>query len=443
MPSSGKIIRFAGPAIFVSIAGPIIGMVDSSAVGLTGGSISLAALGPATTMIDGAVYLFMFITVATTNLVAQATAFENKGERSMVLRTSIRFALQCGFGLSTCLLIFAPQLLRAYVGEQASAVIGPASVYVRIRALSMPTMLVANAFNAALLGSKDSATPSRVLGIALTLNIFGDILLVCGVKLGLQGAALATILSQFVGFGLLVKSFNLFFNESAWRIITKSEDVGDRELQREMRAKFMAFVPSVLLVVIGKIAVFAFMTHVAACLSPFYLAAHQVVLSTFFLVAPFSEMASQTFQAFLPEIEGSGGAASGKLLRRLQGSFFALVVAVSAVGSLLPLFGARLFTSDVAVIAALKPLAPLLFMSAALHSLVCSAEGILFARRELGFLGKVYALSAVAMPYALITLKQKSAGLPVIWTSFVMFQFVRAAILNCKVHWPRPRPRTP
>ena len=68
--------------------------------------------------------------------------------------------------------------------------------------------------------------------------------------------------------------------------------------------------------------------------------------------------------------------------------------------------------------AALKPLAAPLFISAALHSLVCSAEGALLVRRDLGFLSKLYAASAVLMPAALIALKRRGASLEAIWAYF-------------------------
>ena len=121
---------------------------------------------------------------------------------------------------------------------------------------------------------------------------------------------------------------------------------------------------------------FAFMTHVASCLSAAHLAAHQLVLSVFFLLAPFSEISSQTFQAFLPqftvddndakdakgannEAKGGSGANGGdgsaaraarvtqrssllarRLTRRLQLSSLAVGVAVAALGALVPVVGA-------------------------------------------------------------------------------------------------------
>ena len=77
-----------------------------------------------------------------------------------------------------------------------------------------------------------------------------------------------------------------------------------------------------------------------------------------------------------------------------------------------------------------------LFLSAALHSLVCSAEGALLVRRDLGFLAQLYAASAVLMPAALVALKRRGPSLPVIWAHFVVFQAARALLLNAVTNKP-------
>ena len=110
--------------------------MDTSFVGLSadavksaagGSATQLAALGPATTFIDGSLYLFAFLNVATTNLYASAVAGANArhgdgaeeegrpGEG--VVRTAARTALYCGVGLMGLLLGVARPLIALYIGE--------------------------------------------------------------------------------------------------------------------------------------------------------------------------------------------------------------------------------------------------------------------------------------------------------------------------------------
>lgn len=91
-----------------------------------GSASQLAALGPATTFIDGSLYLFAFLNVATTNLYASALARgssnggggangEKPGEG--VVRTAARTSLYCGIGLMFFLLAVCRPLIALYIGE--------------------------------------------------------------------------------------------------------------------------------------------------------------------------------------------------------------------------------------------------------------------------------------------------------------------------------------
>ena len=108
---------------------------------------ALAALGPATTFVDGASYLFAFISVATTNCLATAAAKGDDEEARLVVATAIRCALRCGLGVMALMLAAAPQMMGLYVGgASGAAVVVPASRYIRIRALSMPTYVSSRPF---------------------------------------------------------------------------------------------------------------------------------------------------------------------------------------------------------------------------------------------------------------------------------------------------------
>lgn len=107
--------------------------MDTSFVGLSasagGSATQLAALGPATTFIDGSLYLFAFLNVATTNLFASARAAAAANGNDVegrpgegVVRTAARTSLYCGFGLLGLLLWVARPLIALYIGESSLCV---------------------------------------------------------------------------------------------------------------------------------------------------------------------------------------------------------------------------------------------------------------------------------------------------------------------------------
>jgi hypothetical protein len=122
LPTLATYRQFAIPCLGLWIAQPLLSLVDTAFVGLSGESSSsarqLAALGPATTFFDGATYLFAFLNVATTNLYASACA--QKGEQSdkaeSVVRTAAKVGFNSGLGLMVFLLAFSRPLLGLYIG---------------------------------------------------------------------------------------------------------------------------------------------------------------------------------------------------------------------------------------------------------------------------------------------------------------------------------------
>lgn len=142
-PTNYQIAKFYLPCLALWISGPLLSLVDTSFVGLSAKSgigagfassaSQLAALGPATTFIDGSLYLFAFLNVATTNLYASALASSGKvagdgtGRRNGmgndelpgegVVRTAAKTSLYSGIGLMLLLLAVARPLIALYIGE--------------------------------------------------------------------------------------------------------------------------------------------------------------------------------------------------------------------------------------------------------------------------------------------------------------------------------------
>ncbi|KAG6762895.1 hypothetical protein POTOM_033422 [Populus tomentosa] len=81
-----EIVMFTGPATGLWICGPLMSLIDTAVIG-QGSSIELAALaGPGTVLCDGMSYIFMFLSIATSNMVATSLA---KQARTMLKSLAI------------------------------------------------------------------------------------------------------------------------------------------------------------------------------------------------------------------------------------------------------------------------------------------------------------------------------------------------------------------
>jgi len=462
LPTMRDFRKFAIPCLGLWVSGPLLSLVDTSFVGLSGDvSMSaemVAALGPATTFFDGATYLFAFLNVASTNLYSSARAQDGEKSASAesVVRTAARIAVVCGISLTFLLFKFSRPLLRLYIGPEAANqpnLLNWATEYVQIRALSMPTSLLLGVLQACLLGAKDSVTPLIAVAFATVVNIFGDYIGVTKLGLGLRGAAIATTLAQWASTVALLGP--------ARQKLVQNHNLGILNNEHKKNAKkgavtsfaFIQFALPVLVLILGKIAAFGFMTHSAAGISgqPTTLAGHQIILSLFFFISPFLEVISQTAQTFLPPffspvrehiknmknsiasydvkkdvaVKAWLGAAFN-VSTRLLGVGMVVASFIATLVSMVPAFFGNLITSDVIVQNSIKPLAKYLWVGAFLTAPVAVSEGVLLARRELPFLASVYLVSTIVLPFVLLRIKTQNGLVSQIWGSFAAFQLFRA-----------------
>ena len=319
----------------------------------------------------------------------------------------------------------------------------------------MPASLIVGVVQAALLGAKDSVTPLIAILYSTVVNLVGDYVLVSRLKMGLQGAAIATAAAQWTATAaLLLRARKKLVRDGNLGILKTSKSVVTGRT-------FLAFAAPVLTLILGKLAAFGFMTHSAAAVpgQPLPLASHQVILSLFFFVSPFLEVISQTAQTFLPPYlspvkdyvnellkkdsaydsskddkllpwRKASATVSNKLIR--TGLLVAAVVA--SVVSLIPKYFGNFITSDVNVQMAVKPLAKYLLVGSFLAAPVAIAEGILLAGRELTYLASVYLLSIVLLPSALIWVKNVGGNVEQVWGCFAAFQLFRAICFIGKIY---------
>jgi Na+-driven multidrug efflux pump len=208
---------------------------------------------------------------------------------------------------------------------------------------------------------------------------------------------------------------------------------------KETRKEFAPFLVPVTTTQVGRVSGYVAMSHVvASSLGTVSMAAQQVIVSLFYCLCPIADSLSLTAQSLIPAIsEKEASTEKAAAMRKSFVSFLkagaifggAMMAAVSAI----PLLSG-FFTSDPAVITLVNSVVPLLLVFFGTHGFVCGSEGLLLGQKDLGFLGKMYAVFFGAVPFLMLRVKRAalSGSRPVdlmsVWNVFVGYQVFRCAV---------------
>ena len=191
----GLIVTFALPLMIGNIFQQLYSVADSMIVGKTLGVAALAALGASTW--PGWIFLGVVMGLSQGVSITLAHSF-GRGDESM-LRKGFGNAIVLSSAFAVCLLVtgelLAAQMLM-FLGTPEE-LMPQALIYLKITYAGIPVITAYNLLAATLRALGDSRTPLYSMIIASVINIALDLLFVCVFRLGIGGAAWATIIAQF------------------------------------------------------------------------------------------------------------------------------------------------------------------------------------------------------------------------------------------------------
>lgn len=357
--SKREMLKFAVPALGIFLASPLLSNIDNAFVGKTVGTKGLAALSPATICTDQMLYLFSFISRATTGLVSRAhglkTDPDEKNEAAAKAGSApISVALASGFLLSVFYAFFTPAMLAGL--NVAPALRGSAASYIYWRGAITWAALAQSVALAIMLSTKDAITPLKIVALAAGVNVIGDFLLcVFPFQWGVSGAAAATTFATLFSSAFMVKALK------KKNILPKI-----RVPSRKDMSSLLEFTGPLLGITITRLLGFVNMQRTAMTLGVKQTAAYQLSVNLMIFFLFFAEPLSQLSQTQLPELidAGDGAQVKSKLKSILSlGAISSLVI--GSIAGLTTFFGPSFFSSDPAVQALSKGSAFSLFVAVA------------------------------------------------------------------------------
>ncbi|KFK30488.1 hypothetical protein AALP_AA7G268000 [Arabis alpina] len=415
-----EIVKFTGPAMGMWICGPLMSLIDTVVVG-QGSSFELAALGPGTVLCDHMSYVFMFLSVATSNMVATSLAKQDKEEAQHRISVLLFIALVCGLMMLLLTRLFGPWAITAFTRGKNIEILPAANTYIQIRGLAWPFILVGLVAQSASLGMKNSWGPLKSLAAATVINGLGDTILCLFLGQGIAGAAWATTASQVVSAFMMMDSLNKEgYNAYSFAVPTPQE-----------LWKITTLAAPVFISILSKISFYSFVIYCASSMGTHVLAAHQVMSQTFRMCNVWGEPLSQTAQSFMPELLYGANRNLPKaksLLKSLMiiGATLGLILGV--IGTTVPGLFPGVYTHDKVIINEMHRLLIPFFLALSVMPMAASLEGTLLAGRDLKFVSSVMSSSFVIGSLTLTFLTRSGYGLLGCWFVLVGFQWGRFAM---------------
>jgi putative MATE family efflux protein len=193
-PIDREIMTLAVPSLGALVAEPIFVLTDTAMVGHLGAD-ALAGLGLASTVLQTAIGLLIFLAYATTPAVARRLGSGNRPGALAAGVDGLWLALGIGAVLLVTLLPASPAIVGAF--GASAAVEAAALEYLTIAWWGIPGMLLVLAATGVLRGLQDARTPLIVALWGFGANIALNALLIYGAGLGIAGSALGTVIAQW------------------------------------------------------------------------------------------------------------------------------------------------------------------------------------------------------------------------------------------------------
>ncbi|XP_021800634.1 protein DETOXIFICATION 43-like isoform X2 [Prunus avium] len=316
--------------------------------------------------------------------------------------------------LQTIFLIFSTKVLLGVMGVKSdSPMLAPAQKYLKIRSIGAPAVLLTLAMQGIFRGFKDTKTPLYVIVVGYGVNIALDPLLIFVCGLGIRGAALAHVLSQYL------MALVLFI------ILTKKIDLLPPSIKDLQFGRFLRNGTLLLARVVAVTFCVTLAASLAAREGPTPMAAFQTCLQVWLTSSLLADGLAVAGQAILAcaFAEKDYKKALATATRVLQMSFI-LGVGLTFVVGIGLYFGAGIFSSDVNVLHLIRIGLPFVAATQPINSLSFVFDGVNFGASDFAYCAYSLVLVAIASIVSLFLLS-KSHGFIGIWIALTIYMALR------------------
>lgn len=366
-----NLLFFATPLILGNLLQQMYNAVDSIIVGNYVGSNALAAVGAGASLIYLLIAFSLGASVGAGVIVSQYLGAKEKEGVHKAVHTAMTISIILGLILTAGGILFSRKLLMMM--NTPAEILDDAACYLRIYSCGLIFNVVYNMAAGILNAAGNSRRSLMYLAAAAVVNIFMDLLLIAGLKIGVAGAAIATNFSQAIS--CILALWFLFRVPADYRISLKSLRIHKAMALRIIQIGLPTGIQNM---------VISFSNILIQASINQYGATAVAGFSAYLKIDGFNILPVLSFSMAITTFIGQNYGA-GKYNRMKKGMWVTLLMGIVytvLTGILLLTFSGqimRLFSEDVGVIAygqtAMRYFCPFYWILAILHSLAGTVRG--------------------------------------------------------------------
>ncbi|XP_057769133.1 protein DETOXIFICATION 45, chloroplastic [Salvia miltiorrhiza] len=417
-----ELVMLSLPAIGGQAIDPIVQLLETAYIGRLG-AVELGSAGVSISLFNIISKLFNIplLSVATSFVAEDIAKNASKPSTSVAkmqlssVSTALFLAVGIGIFEATALVLGSGPLLSLMGISPASPMRAPAQRFLILRALGAPAFVVSLALQGIFRGFKDTTTPVYCLGFGNFTAIFLFPLFMYYFRLGVNGAAISTVISQYI------VTFSMIWNLNK-RAVLLPPKLG--ELQFGNYLKSGGFL-------IGRtLAVLLTMTlgtSMAARLGPVAMSAHQICSQVWLAVSLLTDAFGAAAQALVASYISKKDYANVKDVTQ-----FVLKIGLVTGVSLAVILGfsfsslAPIFTKDVEVLRVVRTGVLFVCASQPINALAFIFDGLYYGVSDFRFAAISMMLSG-AISSMVLLYAPRAVGLPGVWFGLTLLMALRTA----------------
>lgn len=337
-----QLLLFFFPILIGTFFQQLYNTVDTIIVGQYVGTSALAAVGSTGNLTNLIVNFFVGLSSGATVVIAQYYGANDQKRVSRAVHTSFAMSIVSGIVMMVFGLLFSYQCLKM-IGVPAD-IIQDSTIYMQLYFLSMIPGVIYNIGAGILRAIGDSKTPLYYLTVCSIVNVLFDYIFVVNMHMGIAGAAIATVIAQFVC--AILVTLKLMKTQTCYQLRIKEISFDTAILKRIIKIGVPAGVQSTMY----SVANIVLQTHINA-FGTNTIASWAVYIKIDALFWMVMSALGAAITTFIGQNYGAG--MYGRVRQSMKTSLIMALVSAAIISSLLWIYGniiCTLFSNDVKII---------------------------------------------------------------------------------------------